>query len=162
MKTFNLIVSRTFPSTHKRKGEQTFFPEKILNAIGKSDWKWQDENFNVDIEEEKYHTIRANYSLWEKRIKQVQEGKAEIRICYWEQPGGMWKKGNRMIEVCRLGKDDGVGVQKINFDPIPYHIELSDLAKADGLTEDDMKSWFKGYDLSEPLAIIHFTKFRYS
>ena len=26
---------------------------------------------------------------------------------------------------------------------------------------DDFKEWFKGYDLSKPMAIIHFTAFRY-
>ena len=35
------------------------------------------------------------------------------------------------------------------------------ISKNDGLLLDDFKAWFKGYDLSEPMAIIQFTKFRY-
>ena len=37
------------------------------------------------------------------------------------------------------------------------------LAENDGLTFADWKAWFSNpkYDLSEPMAIIHFTKFRY-
>ena len=26
---------------------------------------------------------------------------------------------------------------------------------------DDFKAWFKGYDLHKPMAIIHFTNYRY-
>ena len=32
MKTFVLTVSRTFPKTHKRAGQQTWFVEKINEA----------------------------------------------------------------------------------------------------------------------------------
>ena len=35
------------------------------------------------------------------------------------------------------------------------------LAKNDGLSLEEFKEWFKGYDLSQPMAIIHFTRFRY-
>ena len=37
------------------------------------------------------------------------------------------------------------------------------LAENDGLTLADWEAWFSNpkYDLSEPMAIIHFTKFRY-
>ena len=35
------------------------------------------------------------------------------------------------------------------------------LANNDGLTLRDWCAWFKDYDLSKPLAIIQFTKFRY-
>lgn len=31
----------------------------------------------------------------------------------------------------------------------------------DGLSEVDWRNWFERYDLTEPLAVIHFTKFRY-
>lgn len=33
MKTFVLTVSRTFPKTHKRAGQQTWFVEKINEAV---------------------------------------------------------------------------------------------------------------------------------
>ena len=92
MKTYAITLSKHFLTTHKRAGEDTDFKEKFLNG-------------------EKIHTIRANYPLWEKRIKEVQEGNAVL--------------------------------------------------SNDGLSFEDWEDWFRGYDLSKPLAIIHFTKFRY-
>jgi hypothetical protein len=38
---------------------------------------------------------------------------------------------------------------------------LNLLSKNDGLSLKDFKDWFKGYDLSKPMTVIHFTKFRY-
>jgi hypothetical protein len=40
-------------------------------------------------------------------------------------------------------------------------MEISELAKNDGLSENDFCEWFRKYDLSKPMAIIHFTNFRY-
>lgn len=42
-----------------------------------------------------------------------------------------------------------------------HKVELPDLAANDGLFFNDWYDWFKGYDIREPLAIIHLTKFRY-
>lgn len=36
-----------------------------------------------------------------------------------------------------------------------------DLANNDGLSLNDWLYWFKDYNYKEPMAIIHFTKFRY-
>ena len=48
------------------------------------------------------------------------------------------------------------------FSPLNgQRIELPLLAKNDGLSFNDWFYWFEKYDLSKPLAIIHFTKFRY-
>jgi hypothetical protein len=74
--------------------------------------------------------------------------------------------------------DSGIGVQELspisNFgkihnwmDVVIYGndtcatIPVSTLATGDGLSFDDFRAWFKDYDLSRPMAIIHFTKFRY-
>ena len=40
-------------------------------------------------------------------------------------------------------------------------VTLEDIATNDGLNFFDWVDWFIGYDLDEPMAIIHFTKFRY-
>jgi hypothetical protein len=77
--------------------------------------------------------------------------------------------------------DSGIGVQEIMLDledlgnphnltcvvppdrfilPSSY-ISPAAIATNDGLSPDDFKAWFKGYDLSKPKAIIQFTKFRY-
>ena len=169
MKTKKLIryavpVSRYFPSTHVRKGDKTEFVDSIY--FGK-----------------KLHTIRNNKNnVWTKRMKKVLEGKAVIDLFYWKLPGGRWTKDNEQIVFARLDKNSGCGVQELIFgyDPttfsecIDYPIILNHdkksfdldlktdvIAKNDGLSLEDFKSWFKGYELSEPLAIIHFTKFRY-
>ena len=40
-------------------------------------------------------------------------------------------------------------------------VTIYDLAANDGLSTNDWLDWFKNYDLTKPMAIIHFTKFRY-
>ena len=165
MKTYFILVSTKFPSTHKRKGEQTFFAEKINEAaipVTKS-----------SILGKKLHTIRANYPLWEKRIAEVIAGNAVLSIRYHSL--GRYVKGNQQIEFLRLDKDSGIGIQKISFFDsdicCPYvygndgisnePISLLQLTKNDGLEILDFIDWFTKYDKSESMGIIHFTPFRY-
>lgn len=161
MKTHVITVSRVFPSTHKRKGKQTFFVEKINQGV------FPDKHLGIITS--KIHTIRSNYQLWEKRIKEVQEGKAILSLRYWsEKP-----YNSKQVEFARLDKDSGVGIQDLIFlnrnilDPIIainsdcLELDITDLCKNDGLIPDDFMDWFKSYDLSKPMAIIHFTNFRY-
>lgn len=158
IKTYVLIVSPTFPATHKRKGEKTYFVDKINK---------RNSAFNNFLDWAKIHTCRKNYPLWEKRIKKIQAGEAILSIRYWLQPGGCYVPGNKQIEVCQLDKDSGIGIQIIEFigfhAVIDYNVvtDKEHVAKNDGLSLEDFKEWFKNYDLSKPLAIIHFTKFRY-
>lgn len=152
MKTYVLTVSRYFPTTHKRKGEPTHFVEKIL------------ENFEPTIFIPKIHTIRSNYDLWAKRIKEVQEGKAILSIRYWSGK----PYNSKQVEFCQLDQNSGCGVQKLQFDGsilFPFinshQPSVKRLSGNDGLSLEDFKEWFKKYDLSKPMAIIHFTSFRY-
>ena len=158
MKKYVLTVSRTFLKTHKRAEQQTNFIYKILKS----------QNLLIDNfeYEPKLHTIRGNYELWSKRIKEVQEGTAVLCIRYWSGK----PYNSKQVEFCVLDKDSGVGVQKLEFVNNIFHIcidgkwnccDVKDLAKNDGLSFDDFCEWFKGYDLTDPMAIIHFTKFRY-
>ena len=160
MRTYVLIVSRIFPKTHKRAGENTEFTDKIACSLFCTGYC-----SDCDYHKTKIHTIRANYELWEKRIKDVQDGKAVISIRYWSGK----PYNSKQIKLHELDKDSGVGVQKIRF-PFPNlhcfligdieHQDMS-LSKNDGLSYDDFKEWFKKYDLSKPMAIIQFTDFRY-
>lgn len=181
MKTYVLLVRRTYPKGHKREGEKTFFVEKIFNELtggycymickSKNDCKLC--SFEKYSNEIKLHTCRRNYELWAKRIKEVQEGKAILSLRYWKDARGRSVKGNEQFEFARLGKDSGVGVQKLLFRindllyPIagdgiwPSVLNLENLSKNDGLSIDDFKDWFKNYDLSKEMCIIQFTKFRY-
>lgn len=181
MKTYVLTVSRYFPTTHKRKGEPTYFVEKILACMAEStkgdfkipngiDYNWY-EYYGAIL---KLHTIRASYDLWAKRIKEVQEGKAILSIRYWSgRPYHKDENGISQVEVCKLDKDSGIGVQKIEFPRPDFHFPIIDgwqgkpcvtpevIAKNDGLPLDDFKEWFRKSDFSKPMAIIHFTSFRY-
>lgn len=170
MKTYVLTVSRQFPATHKRAGDRTFFPEKILVGQGGDiEPKFIEEFGELLL---KLHTIRANYELWAKRLKQVQEGKAIISIRYWSGK----PYNSKQVEICQLDKHSGCSVQKLVFFesdiycPYAYGLDgisnepiyqLAQLAKNDGLSLEDFKEWVKGYDLSKPMAIIHLTSFRY-
>lgn len=147
MKTFVITLSERFPTTHPRKGQKTDFERLFLNG-------------------NKIHTIRANFPLWEKRIKEIQEGRAVLSVRRWT--GVPYRSPQR--ELQRLTAEDGVGVQRLSFsheiigfeiDGRGYRVSLDNLSKNDGLSLHDWEEWFKGTDLSKPLAVIHFTKFRY-
>ena len=157
MKTYVITLSRHFLANHKRAGEETHFKEKFLLGQGLTDY--------TTLSMAKIHTIRANYPLWEKRIKEVQEGRAILSIRQWT--GKPYH--SKQVEIATLTAENGVGLQKLEF----YNNTLGlchigivyqrkyELAHNDGLSFEDWEEWFKGYDLSEPMAIIHFTKFRY-
>jgi hypothetical protein len=141
MNTYVLMVSRVFPATHSKKGSQTFFPEKISSGI-------------------KLHTIRGNYELWEKRIYEINSGHAKLSIRVWT--GKPYKSPQQ--EILSTTK---VGIQKLD-DPKNFIFASIDgkkvdwelVAKNDGLSFEDFCDWFK-VRTSEPMAVIHFTDFRY-
>ena len=117
----------------------------------------------------KLHTIRANYPLWQKRIKDVQDGYAVLSIRQWT--GKPYR--SKQMEIARLTADDGVGVQSLVFPnrscarigyeygKLALSVDFNKLAVNDGLSLADWYDWFRYYNLSKPMAIIHFTTFRY-
>ena len=136
MKTYVITVSQTFPATHIRAGQLTRFPYKIEKRI-------------------KIHTIRSNYELWKWRMDQINKGLAVLSVRAWS--GKPYR--SKQIEIISLNKSHGIGIQKITLTESRINEKI--LAKNDGLTLADFKAWFAGYDKSEPMAIIHFTSFRY-
>lgn len=131
MKTYVIMISMTFPATHPKKGERTYFIEKIVPP-----------NYDhfVLCCPPKIHTIRANYELWSKRIEEVQAGKAELSLRYWTgSPYNSRKDGSKQEEYLRLTKDHGVGIQKIEFDDFLYTalIEGKRFGDMDKLMEND-------------------------
>lgn len=154
MKTYVITLSKTFFSTHPRKGESTNFKEKFLSG-------------------EKIHTIRCNYELWAKRIAEVQRGEAVLSIREW--CGVPYKSKQEVIRV--LTKEDRVEIQHIsmhkpNKDQIYWNIndrrdpyDLNIVSNNDGLLLNDFIRWFfpdkTKKDVIFEGAIIHFTKFRY-
>ena len=161
-KTYYLTLSKVFPSTHPKAGKPTLFRDK-LNATITGNSNYQN----------KLHTIRSNYDLWAKRFQKIKAGEAVLSIREWV--GKPYGKGSTQREIARLTNDDGIGIQKLEF---PFgtlnEAKIKDaervgiffriahtLAINDGLTPEDWEAWFKDNDLSKPMAIIHFTKFRY-
>jgi hypothetical protein len=152
MKTFVLTISRTFPKTHKRAGQQTWFVEKINEAIIPISDK--------PIMGKKIHTIRANYEFWEKRAKQINDGQAILSLRYWSGK----PYNSKQVEFCRLTK---IGLQKLDNPTNFFWAEIDgkkynweDVAKNDGLSFYDFCEWFKDIQNS-PMAVIHFTEWRY-
>lgn len=155
-KTYVLTLSKHFLANHKRAGEETYFKEKFLLGQGLTDYDTPSLA--------KLHTIRANYPLWEKRIKEVQEGRAILSVRQWT--GKPYH--SKQVEIARLTAEDGVGIQLMEFTSDfaecivgDHHHSYVTVAKNDGLRPVDWIEWFSAYDLSKPMAIIHFTKFRY-
>lgn len=147
MKTYVLTVSEFFPKTHNKSGLPTGFINSISNKSKK-------------------HTIRGSFELWEKRFEKINKGEACLSIRYWT--GKPYNSPQK--EVFNLTKTDGIGIEKLEFDDYLYSFLINNkrfsfidaaLPKNDGLTHDDFEEWFKKYDLSKPMAIIHFTSFRY-
>lgn len=163
-KTYVITLSRVFPAKHSKAGEPTKFRD-AFNA---------GQVFNRGSEctylRPKLHTIRANYPFWEKRIKEVQAGNAVLSVRQWT--GKPYR--SKQVEITCLTADNGIGIQKLSFykdkdgvqsfkffDINGKYIDREILANNDGLSKEDWQEWFRGYDLSKPMAIIHFAKFRY-
>lgn len=159
LKTYNILLSREFPVTHPKAGQETGFRQKILAALN-----------GMPCYLKKLHTIRANYELWKKRFDEVERGEAVINLRQWL--GRPYRSKTVLIKT--LTSKDGIGIQKFfwgaGFYPFNepvidgfycHNASYSLLASNDGLSLDDWQAWFKGYDKNKPLAIIHFTDFRY-
>ena len=170
MKTYVLTLSKTFPAKHPLSGLPTFFKTKleIANVIPFDETNRQ--SVPDGQPQMKLHTIRANYPLWRKRFDEIERGEACISLRQWSGK----PYASKQIEIGRLTKDDGIGIQRLKFYPDMdgqyvwwnFNIDgkfnhVHHLAMNDGLTFYSWRQWFKDYDLSKPLAIIHFTKFRY-
>jgi len=155
MKTYVITVSEFFPKTHPKAGVKTNFPLAIKHY-------------------DKIHTIRANYELWKKRFEKIDKGEACLSIRVWE--GKPYT--SKQQEIFRYDKTHKIGLERLTFKEMimtpfecirkndgriytPNISKLNELAKNDCLELNDFKSWFKEYDLSKEMAIIHFTDFRY-
>lgn len=142
MKTYVITLSKKFPKGHIREGEPTGFKEKLLSG-------------------KKIHTIRSNYPLWEKRIKEIQNGEACLSVRQWEDK----PYRSKQVEIARFTKEDGIGIEFVVIQPIgqmEYTLKaFPELDSHDGLDREDWLSWFEQAPRAKALPIIHFTPFRY-
>lgn len=167
MKTYVITLLKRFPTGHNRAGDLTFFHEALSNALHNTEATLtvdDADDTSIKIYARKIHAIRANYSLWAKRIAEVERGEACLSIRQWT--GKPYH--SKQVEIARLTKVDGVGIQKAELTNDlaeciigGRHYSYVDIARNDGLHPGDWLDWFKGYELAQPMAIIHFTKFRY-
>jgi len=155
LKCYVLMVAETFPVGHPKAGLPTLFKEKILKG-------------------EKVHTIRKNSKLWANRVYDVLTGKAYISIRTWtgkpyhskqKQFAVLQKVGFELFGMDRpTSKSEAPDVYwQIGQAKCGSH--LWDVAKNDGLSYEDFKSWFFPCD-SKPAnfngCILHFSDFRYN
>lgn len=179
MKTYIITLSKKFPKGHKKEGELTFFKEKFEWGLqcqfcfpkDKNTYYCECDECITHCEPAKIHTIRANYDLWAKRLAEVERGEACLSIRQWiDKP-----YRSKQVEIARLTKKDGIGLQRLTFRRVEQQCITREpqfngfkpcypapvLASNDGLTLVDWISWFLKYDHTKPMAIIHFTEFRY-
>lgn len=157
MKTYVLTVNRFFPKTHKRAGEKTNFSQKLQLGIKNiPNSVMYDEECDLVIDR-KIHTIRKNVDFWKKRISEIQRGNAILSIRYWSGK----PYNSKQVEICQLNRFSGIGLEEVIIPCMNDIEEIKKLALNDGLSLEDFEEWFKKYDFSKPLAIIHFTAFRY-
>lgn len=144
-----ITLSKTFLSNHPKAGEQTFFAEKLKAGF-------------------KIHTCRANYAYWNEKIARLKETNGVLSIRQW-----IGKPYNSPQIVIEDIPSTLIGIQKLSFYEsheypelmVPFidghYVPIDQLARKDGLNKIDFINWFRAYDLSKPMAIIHFTNFRY-
>ncbi len=140
-KCYVLIVSTHFLKGHAREGDQTGFMAKIMTC-------------------DKKHTMRGNYGYWKQVVDDVNAGKAYLSVRAWS--GKPYR--SKQKEFFRM---HNVGLQKAEYDEFLLRWYIDDkwittrrLANNDGLSKADFISWFPNPP-KEPLALIHFTNFRY-
>lgn len=188
-KTYVLMISRVFPATHPRAGEETHFMSKILmnfNRVVVQDLDGNrlpsNDSYGAKMAtsiikswgtEPKLHTIRGNYDLWKKRIDEINAGKAVLSIREWSgSPYNFKRDGSKQVEFLQLEK---VGIQRFGYERhVPsvfidggcrsnleyhFHKRVKIIAKSDGLTLKDWLGWFP--KSMTDCCVIHFTDFRY-
>ncbi|MDR2186394.1 MAG: hypothetical protein LBO80_12125 [Treponema sp.] len=142
MKTYVLMIAKTFPAGHPREGRLTHFRGRIRQGM-------------------KIHTIRENYELWKKRMEEIRGGAAVLSLRQWD---GVPRRSPQK-EFLRLTAEDKAGVQKIvyrgRWEIGGNAIPREELAAHDGLDDKDFTAWHKRVSVFAPLALIHFTGFRY-
>lgn len=149
--TYVLTVSRQYPASHPRAGQETGFVDAILFG-------------------DKEHTCRGNYAFWAKRAAKIQAGEAVLSLRYWS---GKPRKSKQVefaklyyisvqkVHVYQVKRSRGNDVNTLIFidnriTPLQWPFKF---ARRDGLTPADFNAWFK--KPVEDAACIHFTDFRY-
>jgi hypothetical protein len=175
-----VLLSKTYFPKHPKAGQETHFTQKVMNEIKNETWQICRDCRVVEKFDgnccgylpmkigKKIHTCRSNYNYWVKKIARLKETGGVLSVRQWSDVPYRSPQETAVdipaeivgVQKLTFGKDRGE-MRFDFFDIDGKYVALEALANNDGLSLEDFKSWFKGYNLSEPLAIIHFTKFRY-
>lgn len=172
-KTVVIILSKTFPRTHERSGEPTFYQQQLLNEINNYDGSQvtiYPEGRELFIAGRKLHTIRANYDRWKLAIDKINDGKFRLSVRIWQgkafrSPQGEITSFNKVgYQRISMNYDQNTDMIKIVVDGKAYKGDVAEIAKNDGLSLQDFKDWFFSESNGKTFfsgIIIHFTDFRY-
>jgi hypothetical protein len=142
MKTYVLMVAKTYPAYHSKGGQLTKFMLKI----------WDNE---------KLHTFRANYELWVKRAENINAGLAILSVRQWtDKPYRSKQKQEFTQTKLTIQKAELIDNNTMRIDGKHYDLSDGYIANNDGLSLNDFREWFKKYP-KKPLALIHFTNLKY-
>lgn len=152
-----ITFSKTFPNGHAKEGQPTFFVEKIFAGLADTQDNWEMPNKFTEYDwyayyncaNAKFHTIRSGhrFKVGDKFSPRIWSGKPyQSKQLVFSSDIEIKKVWDFKINV----DDDYV---LITIDDWPLFEEnmtfqthfdaLEELAKNDGLTVDDFKSWFK-------------------
>lgn len=141
-----ITFSRVFPSTHPKKGEPTFFVEKMYNSLYllKVVPKPLEDIFNFKIKEQKHHTMRVGnrWKVGDKFSPRIWSGmpykSKQIIIAPDIEIKKLWD-----VEVhSKMKYDDKLFRVLINGKELVTKEQYALLAKNDGLSEVDLLDWF--------------------
>ncbi|MDR1154015.1 MAG: hypothetical protein LBL04_04835 [Bacteroidales bacterium] len=167
-----VLLSKTFFKGHPKAGQPTYFKQKVLAAQMVIKRPTLHVTLTApdgsEVKERKIHTCRANYEYWKKKIDRLKVEGGVLSIRQWSE-----KPYRSPHEIIVDIPAETIGVQKLGFGREPdcerIHCTFVDgkianfiqIAHNDGLSAADFEAWFENYDLTQPMAIIHFTNFRY-
>lgn len=136
-----LLMAKNFLKYHSKSGTATDFEKSIRDGS-------------------KIHTIRSNFKEWEKKINKVQDGDGRLILKQW------MGVPYRSPQIKLFDMKEDVGIQSLELIDGKFivdgksEVKVEELAKNDGLSLQDFNEWFQVFPTA-PMAIIHFTKFRY-
>lgn len=147
-------LSRHFMANHIRKGEPTYFVEKLIESIGVEHMKsYLEMNPNDSLEQRKEFIGSLNYStILDPKHHTIRMGRHfnpidELTLAVWSgkpyrsKQVKLWTGEIRAIDIEIQIVNGHIRIYKIDSDAI-REIYLPTLAKNDGLTTRDFIEWF--------------------
>lgn len=164
-----ISFSRTFPSHHKRKGEPTYFIEKILNELSIDFWEPDYYEMLLDLNPEIdtsflysfQQSLLLSMEVWPKKHtirnhkNKVKVGDYIVPVCWAGKPYNKTKEGYWQIvfapnievkNIFEIEIHKGLeGISPIirpNYRNGMPHVVKMALAENDGLSITDFENWF--------------------